>query len=303
MDWSTSMRMYDEVRPIDHAYEVFYEHDYALEPDLSAAVLAEEPEDAEESILRELLEAFPGFSLDVIAAAYTEAESDPNLAAEILTTSRPAKQGLQCSTMQEVPKIYNSNRNQNGYARHSIDEPKGGSDELLLQKYGIGVGNRISSDSSHRQNIQHNHLHPLPSDSPVLETSSYTHDASSQSSANSWTSSTSRGSSLVRSLSGRESYEANGNVLLQTGKTKKKKKRKGEAIAFEGLEPKDAASRQAVEEFLLSMLGEGFQLENDVVRDVLGTYFAYLPLLLHLPFQYTWKILLSELQRFSFIRT
>ncbi|XP_024397321.1 SMR domain-containing protein At5g58720 isoform X1 [Physcomitrium patens] len=65
--------------------------------------------------------------------------------------------------------------------------------------------------------------------------------------------------------------ENHGDETMVAKKTKMQKKRRGGA-KLEELEPKDAAARRAVEKFLLSMLGEEFNIGQAVVRDVLDFF-------------------------------
>jgi hypothetical protein len=84
-------------------------------------------EDAEERALKELMAAFRGLSLEVIAAAYDDANRDVNLAAEILATREEEH-------VTEPPPLF-----QNLRVKKKPAAEETGCEDLLVQKYGSGV--------------------------------------------------------------------------------------------------------------------------------------------------------------------
>jgi hypothetical protein len=92
-------------------------------------------EDAEERTLTELMAAFPGLSLEVIAAAYDDADCDVNVAADILATREEEHHHHQ-QHVTEPPPLF-----QNLRVKKKPAAEETGCEDLLVQKYGSGVGN------------------------------------------------------------------------------------------------------------------------------------------------------------------
>lgn len=277
VSWSPSMTMH---------YQQSYEHGYPSKQAVPAVDRDElqQKEDAEEIALQMLLEAFPNISLEDIATAYTESQSDVNAAADILSSREPDLTNVpQQSGVPEVRSSLSPTRSQNpgvpqvrsslktirsqnyGVDRAEQDE------DLLFQRYGVGVADLRSRDSTSpqcgnininhvRQNFQYNNVetHTL---TPVMVDLALSGDVGNP-----------RGRSTQ---SDRGVNEIACDNLLALGKKKTKKKKRGRnGILIENLEPKDAASRRAVEKVVLDMLGGEFHLGDDVVGDVVSTYFA-----------------------------
>jgi hypothetical protein len=91
--------------------------------------------DAEERTLTELMAAFPGLSLEVIAAAYNDADCDVNGAAEILVTREEEHHHHQ-QHVTEPPPLF-----QNLRVKKKPAAEETGCEDLLVQRYGSGVGN------------------------------------------------------------------------------------------------------------------------------------------------------------------
>ncbi len=94
-------------------------------------------EDAEERTLTELMAAFPGLSLEVIAAAYNDADCDVNAAAEILATREEEHHHHHHQQhVTEPPPLF-----QNLRVKKKPAAEETGCEDLLVQRYGSGVGN------------------------------------------------------------------------------------------------------------------------------------------------------------------
>lgn len=120
-------------------------------------------EDLETKSLLELVAAFPDFSLDDIAQTMTEANSDVNAAADLLSTREPV---VRSNGLQEGWKNSTAEKKMNGYRRQPGEQqPVVKPDDLLLEKYGRGVGELISQrqGNSLLHNVQdgapHNAFH------------------------------------------------------------------------------------------------------------------------------------------------
>lgn len=269
VSWSPSMPTH---------YQQSYEHDYASKQALpdTGRVELQQKEDAEEIALQVLLEAFPNISLEDIATAYTESEFDVNAAADMLSSRGPEPTNMPPqSGVPDVRSSLSPTRSQNS----GVDQAERDED-LLFQRYGVGVGDLRSCDSTgprcgnininHRsQNLQYHNNVETHTFIPVVANLALSGDV---------------GNTSVRSSqSGRNGNGVACDNLLAVGKrkTKKKKKRGRNEIVREDLEPKDAAPRRAVAKFLLDRLGGEFHLGDDVVGDVVSTYRASNTCLFH----------------------
>lgn len=232
---------------------------YAPTPAKAVEIEAQGAEDRETTALRELLDAFPGFSLGDIALAYTEVDSDVNAAAVLLTTRQPTAKSTGGN---DVRRNLIAEKKNHGI-RKSAEQSVVGSDDLLMEKYGIRVGEIINRDSSIQSNsLFHNmqSAHDGASACPRRLNSPTRHGVR-------WDNESWGGE--VMNEEGRNGDFGDGALLLGRKKTKQK--------SWGGLEDEveqadTAASREAAETLLLSMLGESFQLGMGVVRDVLGTF-------------------------------
>lgn len=214
-------------------------------------------EEPEMRVLRELLVAFPAFSLKDIAQAYTEADSDANAAAELLVMKQPEERS------QEGWKNFTAERKINGY--RSQEQPVVRPDDLLLEKYGRGVGELINNRVPERQNnsLLHNvqPVHDGASRDPFHLNNRTPHGVR----GDNW-------SCREEVVKKEDSNGVSGDGALLVGRKKIKQKSRGGLE--NGVEVTDAiVSREAAEEFLLSMLGESSEIGIAVVRDVLGRLF------------------------------
>jgi hypothetical protein len=293
--------------------------------------------DAEDRTLKELLAAFPGLSLEVIAAAYTDADFDVNVAAEILATREEEHHHHHQQHVTEPPPLF-----QNIRVKKKPAAEETGCEDLLVHKYGSGVGNfrggvtdiirqepdrvvgyhisrtpglesprgKISSSNNNTFDQYYSSVVPhqksvgiggkkssppsssgiesssasLPSlklpptnvsDNKIINPGLYDDDDASHTNkiSNRSTGTGGRYDDDDDDEDGRPSVkefnEVSGNETLLHLKKSKKKKGDGTNIA-ELLEPKDAVQHRAAAEFLHSMLGEGFRLGIDVVKDTMG---------------------------------
>jgi len=236
----TSIKAWNTPEPI---------HSYG--PAKTVRMEAQGGEEREARFLKELLAAFPGFSLEDIANAFTEADSDVNAAADLLATRQPS---VRSNGTQEGRK---NSRKMDGNRRQSAELPVVKPDDLLLEKYGRGVGELINQRQSN--SLLHN-VQSAPDGA--------CHNASH---LNSRTAHGLRGdnrSSREEVVNKEDSYGVSGDGALLVGW--KETKQKGRGCLDNEVEVVDA-KRQADEEFLLSMLGNDSELGMGVVRDVLGT--------------------------------
>jgi hypothetical protein len=221
---------------------------------------AQEAEGREMKALRELLAAFPAFSLDDIAQAYTEADSDANAAGELLSMRQPT---VKPNGVQDVRRSLVAEKKNNEIRRQPAEQPVVGSDDLLMEKYGMRVGEIINRECSKQSNsLLHNMQaahggasHPHHLNSPTRHGVRWDNG--------SW------GGELMNK---EDSNGFSGDGALLVGR--KKTKQKGRGGLENAVERADTtASREADVNLLLSMLGESFQPGKDFVRDVLGTFF------------------------------
>lgn len=260
VSWSPSMTMH---------YQQSYEHDYASKqalPDTGRDVL-QQKEDTEEIALQVLLEAFPNISLGDIATAYTESQFDVNAAADMLSSREPEPTNMPPqSGVPDVRSSLSPTRSQNS----DVDQAERDED-LLFQRYGVGVGDLRSCDSTGprygninhiRQNFQYQNNVETHTFTPVMANLALSGDVGNTSM---------RSNQSDRSVNG---VACDNLLAVGKKKTKKKKKRGRNGILIEDLEPKDAASRRAVEKVVLDRLGGEFHLGDDVVGDVVSTYLA-----------------------------
>ncbi len=132
--YTTSMRTFPgmmEQQTFQQGYAV--QQKTSCEPSSVLQQIVEE--DAEERTLTELMAAFPGLSLEVIAAAYNDADCDVNAAAEILAT-REEEHHHQQQHVTEPPPLF-----QNLHVKKKPAAEETGCEDLLVQRYGSGVGN------------------------------------------------------------------------------------------------------------------------------------------------------------------
>ncbi|KAG0599674.1 hypothetical protein M758_12G170300 [Ceratodon purpureus] len=233
---------------------------YSHAPAKAVKTEAQGAEEREMSALRELLAAFPVFSLEDIAQAYTEADSDVNAAAELLTTRQPT---VKSNGGGVARRNLGAERNSNGIRRQSAEQPVVGSDDLLMEKYGMRVGEIINRDCPKQsKSLFHNmqSAHGGGSSRPHQLKSPTQHGARWDTGA--W-------GGEVMNNEGSNGVSGDGALLVG----RKKTKQKGRGGLENEVERADAtASREADEKLLLSVLGEDFQLGIGVVRDVLDSF-------------------------------
>lgn len=238
--WSSPTRMHAGMTTLSH------HHAYGYGFQNTGTKIQEDDEAAEDRALQELLAAFPGFSHEEIAYAYTRAGRDVNAAGEILSTGQP--------TMMKSPRGSNI---QTRYVMHSGDRRAVGSDDLLLEKYGRGV-NELICREPRTMNTKDNNC----TNRNTLSPASYSplkHLYSPH--------------MYEQNLSGacRNSTVGSGVVGVAMSPLLKKKRRDGVEIGEKADSPFQAVE-DFLEGFLLSLFGEDFQLHKDVIGDVLGTY-------------------------------
>ena len=236
-------------------YHYGHSHSHASSPAKAVEVGKPGTEDPEMKVLGELLDAFPAFSLQDIAQAYTEADSDVNAAAELLTTRHPT---VKSSGVQELGRKLTAEKN-NGI-RKSAEQSVVGSDDLLMEKYGIGVGEIINRESTKQSNSLLHNMRPAHDGASSYPDRLHSPEHDMVGSC---------GGELVNKE--HSSGVSNDGTVLRE---RKKTKQKGWSGLENGVEQAGAvASREAGLEFLVSVLGESFPLDIVIIRDVLGTFF------------------------------
>ena len=265
VSWSPSMTMH---------YQQSYEHDYASKqalPDMGRDEL-QQKEDAEEIALQVLLEAFPNISLEDIATAYTESQFDVNAAADMLSSRGPEPTNMPPpqSGVPDVRSSLSPTRSQNS----GVDQAERDED-LLFQRYGVGVGDLRSCDSTGSRcgniNININHISQNFQYHNNVETHTFIPVMANLALSGDVGNTGVRSSQSDRSVNG---VACDNLLAVGKRKPKKKKKRGRNGIVIEDLEPKDAAPRRAVAKVVLDRLGGEYHLGNDVVGDVVSTYRA-----------------------------
>jgi hypothetical protein len=134
---TTSMRTFPwmmEQQTFQQGYAVVSKQQQKTSCEPSSVVQQIVEEDAEERALKELMAAFQGLSLEVIAAAYDDADCDVNLAAEILATREEEHHHHQPHVTEPPPLFQNLRVKKKPAAEET------GCEDLLVQKYGSGVG-------------------------------------------------------------------------------------------------------------------------------------------------------------------